>query len=113
MFWAKISPQERTPPSTAKAHGLGVNKGPIAGISTNADWIWFDQFVDSACPSGTIDAAGNYTSSLGGYAVFRYEVVPSQVVASQVVPIPASALLLGSGLLGLGLLGWRRQRLIG
>ena len=97
-----------TSPNSPGNKWSNVHDGPIAGISESANWIWFDQFVGGHCPNGTIDAAGNYTSSIGGYAVFRAE-----VVSSQVVPIPASALLLGSGLMGLGLLGWRRQRLIG
>ncbi|MGP8106898.1 MAG: hypothetical protein ACLQLE_13545 [Desulfobaccales bacterium] len=70
----------------------GANSGPVSGISTSADWIWFDNF-------------SYYSASANGFAIFR----PDGPVNTP-VPLPPSVLLLGSGLIGLGGLGWRRNR---
>ncbi len=78
--------------SNTLANGSAGNKWtdlnggqPVAGISTNADWVWWDTFANS--------------QSQDGYAIFM---APADLGTA--VPAPAALLLLGPGLFGVAAL---------
>lgn len=61
-----------------------VNGGPVAGISTNAEWLW---------------TSNNFNAEMDGFAAIRTSIT---------VPEPGTIALFGLGLIGLGL-GRRRS----
>lgn len=86
-LWASPNPSVTTPNGGNNLWTQSSGVGAIPGISTSANWIWYDTFAESS-------GSKNY------YAIFRTD--------SPVVPLPSTLLLVGSSLLGLALLGRRK-----